>query len=79
MIAGFIVWNLTQPAGQGRLLYPAWWLDDGYSYNKMPFQPRQMSPDELQQQCVAARREDAVADALEEAGFYAACDVAEDA
>ncbi len=39
MIAGFIVWNLTQPAGQGRLLYPAiaafsalgmlgltWWL-----------------------------------------------------
>lgn len=39
MIAGFIVWNLTQPAGQGRLFYPAiaaisslatlgvtWWL-----------------------------------------------------
>lgn len=39
MVAGFIVWNLTQPAGQGRLLYPAiaaisalgmlgltWWL-----------------------------------------------------
>ena len=39
MIAGFIVWNLTQPAGQGRLMYPAiaaisalgmlgltWWL-----------------------------------------------------
>ena len=39
MIAGFIVWNVTQPAGQGRLLYPAiaaisalgmlglsWWL-----------------------------------------------------
>jgi hypothetical protein len=23
MMAGFIVWNLTQPAGQGRLLYPA--------------------------------------------------------
>ncbi len=23
MIAGFIVWNLTQPAGQGRLMYPA--------------------------------------------------------
>jgi len=41
MIAGFIAWNLTQPAGQGRLLYPAiaaisalgmlglsWWLPD---------------------------------------------------
>ncbi len=39
MMAGFILWNLTQPAGQGRLLYPAiaaisalgmlgltWWL-----------------------------------------------------
>jgi hypothetical protein len=39
MLTGFIVWNLTQPAGQGRLLYPAiasisslgilgltWWL-----------------------------------------------------
>jgi hypothetical protein len=23
MLAGFVVWNLTQPAGQGRLLYPA--------------------------------------------------------
>jgi len=41
MVAGFIVWNLTQPAGQGRLLYPAiaaisalgmlgltWWLPE---------------------------------------------------
>ncbi len=39
MIAGFVIWNLTQPAGQGRLLFPAiaafsalgvlgltWWL-----------------------------------------------------
>ncbi len=42
MLAGFIGWNLTQPAGQGRLLYPAitaisalgllgltWWLPKG--------------------------------------------------
>ncbi|MCP5088944.1 MAG: glycosyltransferase family 39 protein, partial [Rhodobacteraceae bacterium] len=42
MIAGFIAWNITQPAGQGRLLYPAisaisalgmlgltWWLPAG--------------------------------------------------
>jgi hypothetical protein len=41
MVAGLIVWNLTQPAGQGRLLYPAiaaisalgllgltWWLPE---------------------------------------------------
>jgi hypothetical protein len=42
MLAGFIAWNLTQPAGQGRLMYPAiaaisalvmvgltWWLPAG--------------------------------------------------
>ena len=39
-----------------RLLYPAWWLDDSYSYNKIPFRPAQMSPEELQRRCVAARR-----------------------
>jgi radical SAM superfamily enzyme YgiQ (UPF0313 family) len=39
-----------------RLLYPAWWLDDAYGYNKIPFQPRHFSPGELQRCCVAARR-----------------------
>jgi len=29
---------------EGRLLYPAWWLDDAYSYNQTPFQPRHLSP-----------------------------------
>ena len=42
---------------EGRLLYPAWWLDDTYSYNQIPFQPRQLSPVELQHHCLAARRE----------------------
>jgi radical SAM superfamily enzyme YgiQ (UPF0313 family) len=41
---------------EGRLLYEAWWLDDHYSYNKIPFQPAQMSPEELQQGCLTARR-----------------------
>jgi radical SAM superfamily enzyme YgiQ (UPF0313 family) len=41
---------------QDRLLYRSWWLDDGYSYNKIPFQPARMSPDELQRGCLAARR-----------------------
>jgi radical SAM superfamily enzyme YgiQ (UPF0313 family) len=43
-------------AAQGRLLYDPWWLDDRYSYNKIPFQPAAMSPQELQQNCLAARR-----------------------
>ncbi|MFN8457665.1 MAG: radical SAM protein [Anaerolineae bacterium] len=41
---------------EGRLLYPAWWLDEGYSYNKIPFQPARMSPAELQAGCLAARK-----------------------
>ena len=42
---------------ENRLLYSSWWLDDSYRYNKIPFQPMNMSPDELQRLCVAARRE----------------------
>jgi radical SAM superfamily enzyme YgiQ (UPF0313 family) len=42
---------------EGRLLYERWWLDERYSYNKIPFQPRGMDPESLQQNCVAARRE----------------------
>ncbi len=43
-------------AAEGRLLYDSWWLDDAYSYNKIPFQPARMSPDALQQGCLEARR-----------------------
>lgn len=43
-------------AAEGRLLYEAWWLDERYSYNKIPFQPRSIGTEELQRQCVAARR-----------------------
>jgi radical SAM superfamily enzyme YgiQ (UPF0313 family) len=42
---------------EGRLLYENWWLDQRYSYNKIPFQPHGMSPEALQQNCLAARRE----------------------
>lgn len=41
---------------EGRLLYDAWWLDDRYSYNRIPFHPRGMSADELQRACLSARR-----------------------
>ena len=42
---------------EGRLLYENWWLDERYSYNKIPFQPRGMSAEALRQNCLAARRE----------------------
>ncbi|HUG09414.1 MAG TPA: radical SAM protein [Opitutaceae bacterium] len=41
---------------ENRMLYEAWWLDDRYSYNRIPFQPRGMEPEELQRGCLAARR-----------------------
>ncbi|HZV34891.1 MAG TPA: radical SAM protein [Verrucomicrobiae bacterium] len=43
--------------GEGRLLYENWWLDDRYSYNRIPFTPRGMTPENLQHNCLAARRE----------------------
>jgi radical SAM superfamily enzyme YgiQ (UPF0313 family) len=40
----------------GRLRFERWWLDDDYSYNTIPFTPAGMTPEELQRQCVEARR-----------------------
>jgi radical SAM superfamily enzyme YgiQ (UPF0313 family) len=40
----------------GRLLYEAWWLDDRYQYNMVPFRPAGMSPEEVERGCVEARR-----------------------
>jgi radical SAM superfamily enzyme YgiQ (UPF0313 family) len=42
---------------ENRLLYEKWWLDPRYKYNRIPFQPRHMSPEELQRGCLNARRE----------------------
>jgi radical SAM superfamily enzyme YgiQ (UPF0313 family) len=41
---------------ENRMLYETWWLDDRYSYNRIPFQPRGMGPEELRRGCLAARR-----------------------
>jgi radical SAM superfamily enzyme YgiQ (UPF0313 family) len=41
----------------GRLLYDAWWLDDRYKYNHIPFTPAAMTPTDLQRCCLEARRE----------------------
>jgi len=43
-------------AGENRLLYDAWWLDERYSYNRIPFVPRGMSAEALQSGCLSARR-----------------------
>lgn len=40
---------------KGRLLYDSWWLDPSYSYNKIPFKPELLEPEELQQLCIKAR------------------------
>ena len=40
---------------EGRLVYQKWWLDDNYGYNMIPFQPTQMTPEQLQRGCVKAR------------------------
>ena len=40
---------------KNRLLYDKWWLDSNYSYNKIPFKPVNMSPEQLEAGCVQAR------------------------
>ncbi len=40
---------------KGQLLYDAWWLDPSYSYNKIPFKPELLEPEELQRLCIKAR------------------------
>jgi radical SAM superfamily enzyme YgiQ (UPF0313 family) len=42
---------------EGRLLFDAWWLDERYRYNQVPFRPQRMTPAEVQAGCVDARRE----------------------
>ena len=43
-------------SAEGRLLFDPWWLDEHYAYNMIPFQPKHMSPEELADRCVEARR-----------------------
>ena len=41
---------------ENRLLYDKWWLDPRYRYNRIPFQPHSMQPEQLQLACIEARR-----------------------
>lgn len=42
---------------EGRLRYERWWLDERYEYNRLPFHPKGMSAEEIEQGCLAARRQ----------------------
>jgi Fe-S oxidoreductase len=40
---------------EGRLNYPAWWLEPGYRFNQVPFRPARMSAEELSARCYELR------------------------
>jgi radical SAM superfamily enzyme YgiQ (UPF0313 family) len=41
---------------ENRLVYDAWWLDEGYRYNEIPYTPLGMSREELEAGCLNARK-----------------------
>jgi len=41
---------------EGRLLYDAWWMDNRYTYNTLPFETGGMSGEEITRRCVDARK-----------------------
>jgi radical SAM superfamily enzyme YgiQ (UPF0313 family) len=41
---------------EGRLRYDAWWLNPAYRYNDVPFTPARLTPEQITEHCVAARR-----------------------
>ena len=40
----------------GQLIFDTWWTDPRYRYNTIPFRPKRLSPEQLQQYCYEARR-----------------------
>lgn len=51
---GTPLYNRLQKAGE--LKYDAWWLDDGYHYNDVPFKPKLLTGEEITRLCVESRR-----------------------
>lgn len=41
----------------GRLNSESWWLEDGYTFGKVTFTPKQMTPDELRSYCKSYKKE----------------------
>lgn len=46
----------TRLEKEGRLLMEPWWLDEQYRYGMVPFQPAKLSPEQLAERCIDARR-----------------------
>ncbi len=42
---------------EGRMIYSNWWLDDNYRYNDVPFNPKNLLPQEITDLCVESRYE----------------------
>lgn len=45
----------TRLKQENRLLYDAWWLDERYRYNDLPYQSRGLEPRQVTEGCLAAR------------------------
>lgn len=41
---------------EGRLRYEAWWLDEAYRYNDVPFQTKHLQPEDITRLCVQSRK-----------------------
>ena len=41
---------------EGRLQYEAWWLNERYRYNDVPFTTKQLQPEEITRLCVQSRK-----------------------
>ena len=46
----------TRLQNENKLLYDAWWLDDRYHYNDVPFRTASMEPNEITANCVTSRK-----------------------
>jgi radical SAM superfamily enzyme YgiQ (UPF0313 family) len=40
---------------ENRLLFDKWWLDDAYGYNMVPFQPANITPEQIRLGCLESR------------------------
>ncbi len=54
---------------EGRLLYDKWWLEEGYRYGELAFQPKNMTPGKLSELCRQARKEFSSAGAVMKRGL----------
>ena len=46
----------TRLEAEKRLRFNHWWLDDAYRYNELPFYPANLTPQEVTDGCLAARK-----------------------